>query len=431
VVLEVEGARIPTWVSVYRSPRSYTREDMAEALLPGSEPLLGIVTRALADSSPRGEVRWAGPGEFTLRAFSSGRIDLSQAEAVAALMASSGEAEARAARRALRGDLSAALSELRREILALLAGIEAGLDFPDEELPEVDEGAIGQAIASLREKTTSLRKSTALRVRGGDCLRVVLVGFPNAGKSSLLNALLGRPAALTSHLAGTTRDPVRGVTQGAGGRIEWVDVAGVRDLADLFGETSRDGSSREECGGSRDESREIVSIVERLTRREIQIADVVAWVADAALPLDEPLAQFRRLQAPAKCIVLTKSDLLPEEDIRRLEALPERPAVVSAKERLGLGELARRVLSEAAGAAVPGSLEPGGPRFLVSARQELHALECERSLGRAQEAAESSVGLEYAAADLRDALRWLEDLTGKEPRESVLDLIFSRFCIGK
>ena len=107
------------------------------------------------------------------------------------------------------------------------------------------------------------------------------------------------------------------------------------------------------------------------------------------------------------------------------------PAVVSGKDGLGLGELSRRVLSEAAGAAASAPLDPGSPRFLVSARQESLCLECERSLGRAQEAVESSMGLEYAAADLRDALRWLEDLVGREPRESVLDWIFSRFCIGK
>jgi tRNA modification GTPase len=436
VTLEVAGLKLPAWITVYRAPLSYTREDVVEISLPGSLPLVGLLVRALLDPHPADsraggvgstvppKARWARPGEFTLRAFLKGRLDLAQAEAVAILIGATGEAEGRAALRGLHGELGRELEKLSAGILEALALLEAALDFPDEDLPQVSPAVLLERVIGLLDSLRALKSSTALRApRDGD-LRVVLAGFPNAGKSSLLNQLLGREAAIASELEGTTRDPVHGVTVQEGRRVEWVDVAGARDIEALLREPGEPGGIPEKGGL-------IWEVVRRLTRLELEAADIILWVADPTQRLEESLEQFRRLKAPQKTLVLQKSDLLAGPAAGRLEQLPEKPLLVSAKERRGIGALIQHVLDATPGRRAGFSALPAAPQYLISAHQEVLLAACEEALVRAASLFESGLAYEYAAADLRLALQALEDLSGKAPREAVLDLVFSRFCIGK
>lgn len=429
--LELERARVPAWVQIYRAPRSYTREDLVELYVPGSPPVVSMVCSRIlkCDAADRSGVRWAKAGEFTLRAFLNGRIDLSQAEAVAALISAEGEAEASAARRGLRGEQSARWKELARGVVEVLGLVEASLDFPDEDLPAIEPELVAQRIQDLADRLDRELSSSALRVPAAGSLRVAIAGLPNAGKSSLLNAIVGKTAAITSPLPGTTRDPVRGTSEFQGMRIEWVDLAGIWKAKDLelpSASSSPPGSAvGEEVGSS--EWKILSEIVVRLTHEELECADVAIWVADPTSELEASLEAFRALEAPVKLLVFQKADLLTEAQIARFSSLPERPSIVSARTGMGVQDLVGRVVAEASGSRRPAVTS----RYLVSAYQQAALRIAREHLGRAIETLGSGLGLEYAAVDLREALAALEGILGARPRDEVLELIFSRFCIGK
>lgn len=420
VRLRIESAEVPAWVQVYRAPRSYTCEDLVEIFIPGSPHLVRLVSLALLRSGDARSrtVRWARPGEFTLRAFLGGRIDLSQAEAVAALVSAEDEAEAAAARRSLRGDPSSRWRMISRGVVELLGLMEASLDFPDEDIPPIDRDEIARRVRGLSAELDRELAAAALRAPGSSALRAVLAGPPNSGKSSLLNAILGRPAALTSPDPGTTRDPVRGATECEGHRIEWIDLAGIAGDPSPLGGAPVSESSRA-----------VSEIVARLTRTELERADIVLWVADASDRPDDAARTFRSLEAPAKILVFQKSDLLGEEGAARLSALPERPSLVSARTGSGVRELAARVVSAARGQEGPGAA--AARRHLVTARQEAALRTARNHLERALASVQAGLGFEYAAADARDALASLDEIFGTTRRDEVLEAVFSRFCIGK
>jgi tRNA modification GTPase len=414
LTLRIQHGVVKAWASVFRAPRSYTGEDLVELLLPGNPALLGSVARALLEAGNEG-VRWASPGELTLRAFLAGKLDLSQAESVAALIHASSEAEAQAAQRGLRGELRDELAAIDAGALEALAFIEACLDFPDEDLAAFPLEPVLQGLGAAREQACRVRQTSIERLPASGTLRVVLAGLPNAGKSSLLNALLGRPAALASAVPGTTRDPVRGTTTHRGQRLEWIDLAGTLD------------AGFQDFGGARPGEEPMWDVIRRMTLAEIAAADVVAWVFDASVETGQALAALDQLAAPRKLLVAQKCDLLHPGEAQRLRERAPCPVLVSAVTGLGLAALAEAVV---AAAAPSGSSPPLPARFVLSAHQSaqlgmlIEALD--RALGRLGEGA-----LELAALDLRDAREALGSLTGAVTRDAVLDVIFSRFCLGK
>ncbi len=357
------------------APRTYTREDMAELHGPGSAPLVAAL---LADLVRLG-ARPARPGEFTLRAFLNGRLDLARAEAVERVIAAEGESERRAALEQLRGGFSRRLLALEQELLDLCADAEAGIDFVDQDIELLPFPEARRRADRLAQKLLDLRVESAAGGTVPGRPRVVLYGAPNAGKSTLFNVLSGS-AAIVSELPGTTRDLLEADAE-LGVPVRLVDTAGDREAGGIEGEAVR------------------------RSRSALEGADLVLVIGESdgapAEPRGVPVLRVR-----------SKCDLSP--------ASTEAALRVSAKTGEGIDELRRAVGRRLAGAGGPGA------RFRVSVRQQALLEEAGEALSRTAPA-----GLEFLAADLRAALVALGGITGREVDEALLDRIFSRFCLGK
>jgi tRNA modification GTPase len=384
---------VPAALWVFVAPRSYTGEDGAELHVPGSPPLLAAIVRALESRGARA----ASPGEFTRRAFLSGRLDLAQAEAVLALTSAEADGEARAAARALEGGLARAIDAQKTAILDALAHVEATIDFPEEDLPGLApaERLAAQAAAASQGLAALEGRSLGTRVARSEA-RVVIAGAANAGKSTLLNALAGREAAIVSPEAGTTRDPVSARIDVGGVSVSVLDTAGEKVAAGAI-------------------EREALA----LSRELVATADLVVWVADASREAASDLRLRLSALAPrASLLVGNKVDLAPAPagfDLlvsattgRGLPAL--RDAIARALEREGLATDLVQTERQS--------------RLVARARD---ALDRAAALLRSAEPAR----LELAACDLRLALGALGELTGAVATDDVLDRIFGEFCVGK
>lgn len=378
---------------VMRAPRSYTGEDVVELSCHGSPALLGLVTRWLI----AGGARLAAPGEFTRRAFLNGRLDLAQAEAIALLISARTERAVALAARALAGGLSARARALREDLLDLVAGLEVTLDFPDEH--------VGLDVEKARAEVVRLRAEVArwaAEARHGrvvhDGLTVALVGRPNAGKSSLLNALLGHERAIVAPTPGTTRDIVEGTLALDGVPIRLLDTAGL--------DVSRDPVEAEGI---------------RRSRRAIEESDLLLVVLDGSLAPDaQTLAETA---TRARILVRAKSDLAPHPaSVAVGDAVP-----VSALTGAGLDALVGRLRGEVSRCAAALGDEGG----IVASLRQMELLDAlERALASGGEAL-AAAPLEVALVDLHDALGRASALLGIEVGDAVLDRVFSTFCLGK
>ena len=382
-------------VTVMRGPRSYTGEDVVELSCHGSPVVLGALVGLLA---ARG-ARLAAPGEFTRRAYLNGRLGLTQAEAVATLIGARTERAARAAARALGGGLADVLGRARERLLDLVAGLEVALDFPDEEIVF----APGEAAKQARALGADLGR-LAGRARTGrvlqDGLTIVLTGAPNVGKSSLLNALLGRERAIVSPVPGTTRDLVDATTTLAGVPVRLVDGAGLGPARDAI-----DAEGMRRARGALDE------------------ADLVVVVLDRSRALDgadrDVLAVTARLE---RLIVANKVDIAVAPGARA-DALE-----CSALTGAGIDELRER-LAAWAGDRARDEGEDGG---IVASVRALDRVERARAaLVRGGAALGGGLPVEVALVELSAALGALDEALGLHVDDAVLDRIFSAFCVGK
>jgi tRNA modification GTPase len=389
---------------LFRAPRSYTGEDTVEFSCHGG----GVPARRVLAALQRAGARLAGPGEFTLRAFLRGRLDLAQAEAVADLVHAETESAGDLALAQLAGALSSRLQALEERITDAAAEVEARVDFAEDVGGIETPPHVREAIAAVSRELSLLLEGApwARAVREG--VRVPLVGRPNAGKSSLFNALLGEDRAIVTDEPGTTRDRVSERIELSGVAVTLSDTAGVRAAT----------SPIEALG------------VER-SLAALEGAPLVLWVVDGterAGPPDPLLAA--NLEGRTVVVALTKSDLphaATDADVSRALGGPGRRVVrVSSVTGEGLDEL-RSALRTALGAD-----RAGGLSGAVANPRHTDALTRSRdALARAADAAERGEPGEIVALELRDALAALGEVTGRNASEDLLERIFARFCIGK
>ena len=385
---------------IMRAPHSYTREDVVEIHCHGGSHLL----RSALDLFLAAGARLARPGEFTQRAFLNGRLDLSQAEAVAALISARSERAARAALAQLDGRLSRLLRQFTEELRELLLLLEAHIDFPDDDLGALDLVALaerGRAVhADMDRLLASFDAGRALR----EGLSVLILGRPNAGKSSLLNALLGEARAIVTEIPGTTRDTVEEQLVLGGFPLRLVDTAGVRDTADPI---------------------ELEGV--RRAREKAAAADLVLLVVDASQPLGaEDRMALALAPAQRTILVLNKSDR-PAFPLAPEFAAFTRQVAVSARHGSGLAELQAAIVDHLGG----GGRETADEVILTERRHREALAAAVTALDLFLAAAASSEPLECLAFELREVLADLGLVTGETTPDAILEEIFSRFCIGK
>lgn len=390
-------------------PRSFTREDVAELHLPGSPPLLeAALARVLAL-----DVRPAEPGEFTRRAFENGRIDLTRAEGILALIEARGEVERRSASALMLGGLADRLAPLRDGLDALRSLCEASLDFDEAETGHVPSAELTGEARRLLEELRAAARWEARRVARSDLPRVALVGAPNAGKSTLFNALVADAEALVSDLRGTTRDLLHGQWETPGGTVRLYDTAGLEQAP---------------RGPDAD--------AQRMARGLRHGSDLQLWVVDRARAADPALPEEAAGLAPGvpTLLVWSQADRGPAPatlpDLGGVEGELAGVAVVSAASGDGLARLAEAVakrLTPERGEAAAGAR----PEREIGAR---HRAALERSAVALEGGLAAFVAggpLDLFAEALREATGELDAISGRTTPEDLLDRIFAAFCLGK
>jgi tRNA modification GTPase len=388
VSLEEIDSGLALW---FPGPRSETGEDMAELQLHGGR---AVVAATLSSLGRLEGFRPAEPGEFTRRAFENGRLDLTEVEGLADLIAAETEAQRRQAHRQLTGWLSGRAETWRGRLVQALAQVEARIDFVDE--ADVPEDLIGPAleiVRGLRDEIASALADGGRGERVRDGLVIAIAGPPNAGKSSLLNRIAQREAAIVTPFAGTTRDAIEVHLDLAGYPVTIVDTAGIRDTDDPV---EQEGIRR--------------------ARARAAGADLVLWVVDATAPSEGP-----REGTKGVWIVRNKIDLF-DSGVQRSPAADPTTFLVSAMTGDGLDQLIRAVVDYVGANWGPGDVLITRERHRLALRQTGDAL---------SRALEQAVREDLLAEELRLAARALGKLTGRVDVEDVLDVIFREFCIGK
>lgn len=383
----------------FPGPASYTGEDVVEISGHGSPVLL----RQIVEAVVRAGARLAEPGEFTLRAFVNGRMDLVQAEAVADLIEAVTPLQARVAFDQLEGTVTAAIGAIDAALFDLTARLEASIDFPEEGYHFAEPGAVAGETRSLLQRAQVLLAGA----RAGRLVRegrqVVILGKPNVGKSTLFNRLLGAPRAIVTDVPGTTRDLLTETAEVDGLPLTLVDTAGIRPTADAV---ESEGVAR--------------------ARGALQVAAAVLLVLDRSRALDDEDRELLRETAAAdRVIVVNKADRPPVWDAGDLPDAGPR-VTVSLRDEADPAGL-RRALAELLWAGEPLRDTP----TLSNLRHIVLVERAAAALARAADAADAAAPEELLLADLQDARAALEEVTGKRTADDVLQRIFERFCIGK
>jgi tRNA modification GTPase len=415
--LRLDGLRSPLDVLVYSWPtaRSFTGQPLVEIHAPGSPPLLdAILARVFAAG-----IRSAHRGEFTLRAFLAGRIDLLQAEAVLGVIDASEESALAIAIGQLAGGVSGRMAHVRGDLLDLLADLEAGLDFVEEGIQFVSRDNVLLRIRRAERVADELLRQCQERAHTTGRRRVVLAGLPNAGKSTLFNALLAREAALVSSIAGTTRDYLSGALDWSGLAVELIDTPGWE------ADSVNNDAGPLPAGSARDLTR----LSQELGAEQRAQADLILWCSPLDVSETERAEESRIRQqlfgkSRAVLIVATKADLIAPA--RRSESEPA-AVLVSAKTGAGLRQLVDRCVGILGSDTVDGAEMIG----TSAARCRESLAICREALRRAANAAESDAGDELVAIELHEAMEHLGRVLGTVYTDDILDRIFSRFCIGK
>lgn len=393
-------------VTVFRAPRSYTKEDVVEISCHGSSYIIEQIIRVFL----RAGVRTAERGEFTLRAFMNGQLDLSQAEAVADLIASTDASSHDLAMRQMRGGFSDEISALRQELIDFAALIELELDFGEEDVEFADRGKLEALVQQIQSVIKKLLDSFHLGNVIKNGVATVIAGRPNAGKSTLLNALLNEDRAIVSDIAGTTRDTIEESLNIKGITFRFVDTAGIRDAQD-----------------------QIESIGVQKALSEIQKSTVVLHLIDISSTspemLWEDLERFA-IQDSRFIVILNKMDLnpytKPEDYYRDGLITKENLITTSALNNMNI-EALKDLLYDTV-ISNPDLMD----QTIVSNSRHYDALhKSYESLDRVLSGLSSGITGDFIAMDIRQALHHLGEITGEIHTDDLLDSIFGRFCIGK
>ncbi|AFY44827.1 tRNA uridine-5-carboxymethylaminomethyl(34) synthesis GTPase MnmE [Nostoc sp. PCC 7107] len=388
---------------IMQAPRSYTREDVVEFHCHGGIIAVQQVLQLCLENG----ARLAQPGEFTLRAFLNGRLDLTQAESIADLVGAKSPQAAQTALAGLQGKLAHPIRQLRANCLDILAEIEARIDF-EEDLPPLDDRSIISEIDKITAEITHLlaTKDQGELLRTG--LKVAIVGRPNVGKSSLLNAWSRSDRAIVTDLPGTTRDVVESQLVVGGIPVQVLDTAGIRETADQV----------EKIG------------VER-SRRAANAADLVLFTIDAGAGWTEGDQEiYTQVQHRPLILVINKVDLVDETTSKDLQSKIQNPKskiLTAASQNQGINDLETAILAK----VKLEKIQAADMDLAINQRQAAALTQAKISLEQVQATISQQLPLDFWTIDLRGAIQALGEITGEEVTESVLDRIFSRFCIGK
>ncbi|HUB87690.1 MAG TPA: tRNA uridine-5-carboxymethylaminomethyl(34) synthesis GTPase MnmE [Verrucomicrobiae bacterium] len=388
-------------LAILRAPRTFTREDTVEISCHG-----GILPAKLVlDTILENGARLAEPGEFTKRAFMNGRIDLAQAEAVADLIHSRTELALAAANEQLAGKLSQRINQLRDDLMHTLAHIEAHIDFPDEDIaPDTKEKLLKRledGIGFMDELLRTASEGQILR-RG---IRAAIIGRPNAGKSSLLNQLLGHDRAIVSHIPGTTRDTIEETANIRGLPVVFIDTAGLREARDEI---------------------EVEGI--RRSRESLAKAELILHVLDASEPLtDADKKYFAEFAGKKRILVRNKMDLAAKLEESEIQNPKSEIVEISCLSGRGIEALKDAIKN----LVWSGDIRAEMLQVLINSRHQDALNRARVAALRASEALREDATLELVAADLRIAANAVGEIVGRTTTEDLLDSIFSQFCIGK
>jgi tRNA modification GTPase len=389
-------------ISIFKNPRSYTGEDVAEISCHGS----AFIQQKIIDAVTKKGARLAKAGEFTQRAFLNGKLDLTQAEAVADLIASNTEASKNAALHNIRGGFSELLKQLREKLISFSSLIELELDFSEEDVEFADRKKFIELVDQISVLTKNLLHSFKLGNVVKNGVSVAIVGKPNAGKSTLLNTLLNENRAIVSEIAGTTRDTIEEIININGILFRLIDTAGIRQhSADII---------------------ENMGVVKSLEK--IKEAGIVLYIFDAAReevielqPMHNELLQ----QKKKYILVGNKTDIVTEHS-RKINAGNLNELFISAKENIGINELKHQLFAMAT------ENESLNENVILTNSRHYEALqEVDKAINEIKTGLKNKISVDLLSLDIRRCLHYLGEITGEITNEDRLDYIFSKFCIGK
>ncbi|WP_027385953.1 tRNA uridine-5-carboxymethylaminomethyl(34) synthesis GTPase MnmE [Chryseobacterium gregarium] len=396
-------------VSVFKAPKTFTAEDSVEISFHGSPHIAKKILEVLIKNG----ARMAKAGEFTMRAFMNGRIDLSQAESIADLIASDNEASRKVALNQLKGGITNEISFLRTDLLNFVSLIELELDFAEEDVEFADRSALNQVLDKIEAKLNSLIESFQYGNAIKNGTAVAIIGKPNAGKSTLLNALLKEERAIVSNIAGTTRDTIEEILHIKGHAFRLIDTAGLRDTVD-----------------------EIEAIGVKKAKEKVENANILVYLADAATEnFSEDIEMIKSLQRDDLKLIIcaTKIDeVLPHqyesvESVFRNEIPQDFDFItISAVENQNMQDLKDELSSYVE------QLQSQEGNVVITNQRHYEALgKSLEAVDKVKEAITTQISTELLAYELRNALEHLGEISGEVTNDEVLGNIFSKFCIGK